>query len=100
MTGELNEGRLQVEVAYAEPQRVIVKAYDLAAGACVADALRRAALDPDFKGVDLATSPLGIFGRLTQADQALKDGDRIEIYRPLAADPKAARRQRAKQGRR
>jgi uncharacterized protein len=49
--------------------------------------------------VDLANSALGIFGRPTRADHALRQGDRIEIYRPLAADPKVARRARAKQAR-
>lgn len=90
---------LQIEIAYAEPQRAIVKALRLPAGASVADALRLAALDADFDGVDLANSALGIFGLPTRREQILKDGDRIEIYRPLAADPKAARRARAQQGR-
>jgi hypothetical protein len=88
---------LEVEIVYAEPQRSVVKTLRLAPGSRVADALRLAALDPDFTGVDLAHSALGIFGRLTHTDQPLKPGDRIEIYRPLAADPKIARRARAKQ---
>jgi uncharacterized protein len=97
----LSDAPLQIEIAYAavEPQRVIVKVLHLPPGSRVADALREAALDPDFIGVDLANSPLGIFGRLTARDHALQQGDRIEIYRPLAADPKVARRERAKQAR-
>jgi putative ubiquitin-RnfH superfamily antitoxin RatB of RatAB toxin-antitoxin module len=59
-----------------------------------------AALDPDFAGVNLANSPVGLFGKVVGADQALNDGDRIEIYRPLGEDPKIARRQRAKVARR
>jgi uncharacterized protein len=90
---------LQIELAYAEPQRAIVKDYRLAAGSTVADALRLAALDPDFAGVDLVNSALGIFGKPTRPDQPLQEGDRIEIYRPLAADPKAARRARVQQAR-
>ena len=93
----MSDGRLRIEIAYAEPQRAIVKTLCLPLGSRVADALRLAALDPDFTGIDLATSPLGIFGRPTQTDQVLKEGDRLEIYRPLAADPKLARRARAKQ---
>jgi hypothetical protein len=96
----VSELELRVEIAYAQPQRVIVKEYRLAPGACVADALRLAALDPDFSGIDLANSPLGVFGKVVRADQVLREGDRIEIYRPLSADPKAARRARAKQARR
>jgi uncharacterized protein len=95
----VNDAPLQIEIAYAEPQRAIVKALSLPSGSRVADALRLAALDPEFTGVDLANSALGIFGRPTRADQALQQGDRIEIYRPLAADPKVARRARAKQAR-
>jgi len=95
----VNEAPLQIEIVYAEPQRVISKALRLAAGSRVADALEQCAVDPDFAGVDLLNSALGIFGRLTQADHALKDGDRLEIYRPLTADPKIARRNRAQQAR-
>lgn len=96
----LSETPLQIEIAYAEPQRAIAKVLHLPPGSRVADALRAAALDPDFIGVDLANAPIGIFGRPTPRDHALQQGDRIEIYRPLAADPKIARRERAKQSRR
>jgi uncharacterized protein len=91
---------LQIEVAYAEPERAMVKCYQLHAGARVADALNLAARDPDFTGVDLANAAIGIFGRPAKPEQALQPGDRIEIYRPLAADPKTARRARVKQARR
>lgn len=91
---------MQIEIAYAESQRVIRKVYELAPGARVADALELAALDPDFAGVKLADSPVGLYGKVVRADQALSDGDRIEIYRPLDEDPKIARRQRAKVARR
>ena len=93
----MGDAPLRIEIAYAEPQRAIVKVLHLPPGSRVADALRVAALDPDFIGVDLVNSPFGIFGRLTRTDHALQQGDRIEIYRPLAADPKVARRERAKQ---
>ena len=88
-----------IEVAYAQPHRVIVKAYRLGAQATVGDALRLAAADPEFAGIDLAGSAVGIFGRVTAAGQMLADGDRVEIYRPLAADPKSARRARAREAR-
>jgi uncharacterized protein len=97
-TGE--DAALRVEIAYAEPQRAIVKALRLAPGSQVSEALRMASLDPDFAGVDLANAAVGIFGRLTRTDYTLQEGDRIEIYRPLTADPKAARRARAQESRR
>jgi uncharacterized protein len=84
-----------VEIAYAQPLGSIVKPLTLAEGALVKEALALAARDADFAGVDLANSPVGIFGKPVSREQALKDGDRIEIYRALAADPKAARRARA-----
>jgi putative ubiquitin-RnfH superfamily antitoxin RatB of RatAB toxin-antitoxin module len=96
----VNEAPLQIEIVYAEPRRAIVKSFLLARGSSVADALRLAALDPDFAGVDLEHSTVGIFGRVTGPDQVLEAGDRVEIYRPLAVDPKVSRRQRAKQARR
>jgi putative ubiquitin-RnfH superfamily antitoxin RatB of RatAB toxin-antitoxin module len=89
-----------IEVVYAEPQRALTKQYHLDAPATIADALRRAAADPDFQGIDVAHSAVGVFGKPAAADQELKPGDRIEIYRPLAADPKIARRDRARQQRR
>jgi uncharacterized protein len=89
-----------IEVIYAGPQRALAKQYRLDACATVADALRRAAADPDFQGVDVAGAAVGVFGKIASADQSLKDGDRVEIYRPLAADPKVARRERAQQQRR
>jgi putative ubiquitin-RnfH superfamily antitoxin RatB of RatAB toxin-antitoxin module len=96
----VTDAPLRIEIVYAEPQRAVQKSFRLAPGSCVADALRLAALEPDFAGVDLWNGALGIFGRLTRADHTLQDGDRIEIYRPLTADPKAARRARAQQARR
>jgi putative ubiquitin-RnfH superfamily antitoxin RatB of RatAB toxin-antitoxin module len=93
----MSEASLQIEIVYAEPQRAIVKSLSLPAGARVADALRWAALDPAFRGVDVANSAVGIFGKLTRGDQLLRQGDRIEIYRPLLTDPKEARRARARE---
>jgi hypothetical protein len=93
-------GDIGIEVAYAEPHRAVVRAYRLAAPATIDDALRLAAADPEFAGIDLAGSAVGIFGRVSSLSQMLADGDRIEIYRPLAADPKAARRARAREARR
>jgi putative ubiquitin-RnfH superfamily antitoxin RatB of RatAB toxin-antitoxin module len=87
---------IRIEIVYAEPQRGIVKVYRLEAGSRVADVLKLAAADPAFTGVDVMNSPAGIFGQLVRPDAALLDGDRIEIYRPLAADPKLARRERAR----
>jgi putative ubiquitin-RnfH superfamily antitoxin RatB of RatAB toxin-antitoxin module len=90
---------VRIEVVYAAPDRVIVKTYDLPAPARLADVLRTAAADPAFLGVDLTNSPVGVFGRRMAPQQFVRDGDRVEIYRPLANDPKSARRARARESR-
>ena len=86
---------IRVEIVHAEPQRSVVKSFSLPPGARIADALRLAAADQDFCGIDLAGAAVGIFGKVAHRDQPLKDGDRLEIYRPLAEEPKLARRKRA-----
>ena len=90
---------LCIEVCHAEPQRAIVKSYPLTAPATVADALRVAAADPAFAGLDVLQSSVGIYGITVSRDRVLEDGDRVELYRPLAADPKSERRARARQAR-
>jgi uncharacterized protein len=90
---------LRIEVVYALPQRAIGIVLDLPAGATVADALAAAGAHPDLRGLDLAAAAVGIFGVAVRRDRLLERGDRLEIYRPLAADPKAARRARVKEAR-
>jgi len=87
---------ITVTVVFALPERATEVELRLAAGATVADALaesRLAALHPE---LDLSSSPVGIFGRRVERDRLLSDGDRVEIYRPLIADPKEARRHRSR----
>ena len=86
---------LKVEVVHALAQRSICKSLQLPPGASIADALRLAAADEDFQGLDLANAAVGVFGKVTDRNQPLKDGDRVEIYRPLLEEPKLARRKRA-----
>ena len=90
---------MRIEVAYARPQGAILRTYELPAAATVGDALRAAGADPAFVGIDLEGSPIGVFGAPARREQPLNPGDRVEIYRPLALDPKAARRVRVQQAR-
>ena len=85
-----------VTLIFAEPARAISRQYSLAEGSTVEDALRLALADPEFAGIDLVHAPVGIFGRVVQRNQRLQEGDRVELYRPLAEDPKTARRRRAR----
>ena len=86
---------ISVEIVYARAQRSVAKSLKMPRGAVIADALKLAAADEDFRGVDLMNAAVGIFGKVVRKDQQLMDGDRIEIYRPLAEEPKLARRKRA-----
>jgi len=86
---------IAVEVAYASPTRQIVRHLELRAGSTVMEAIIAAGLDEVMPGgVDPAH--LGIFSRRVSADRVLRQGDRVEIYRPLVLDPMEARRQRAR----
>jgi uncharacterized protein len=86
---------LKVEIVYALAQRTIVAALEVPPGASVGYALTSVAADRCFQGVDLAGAAVGVFGKLAARDQILREGDRIEIYRPLLEEPKLARRKRA-----
>lgn len=84
---------ITVEVVHALPKRADRIVLRLAYGTTVAQALA----DPQVlaRCPEAATLPVGIFGRRCESDRPLRDGDRIELYRPLVADPKEARRERA-----
>jgi len=86
---------LRVEVIYAGPAGVVRRELRLSAGCTVGDAVRESGMLESCREIDLARNRVGIFGRLAPPDAPLRDGDRVEIYRPLIADPKEARRSRA-----
>ncbi len=85
---------MRIEVVYALPDGQDIVELNLAAGATAADAVKASGIAARHRGIDL--SRLGIFGRRVDAEARLSDGDRVEIYRPLALDPKEARRRRAR----
>ncbi len=87
---------IAIEVAYAEPDSLYLKALRLARGATVRDALANCDLAACYPALDLARATIGIHGRKVQRDQVLRDGDRVEVYRPLHMDPMQARRARAR----
>ena len=85
---------MRVEVVYALPAGHDATVVEVREGATVADALAASGIARRHPGIDL--SRLGIFGRAVGRAARLADGDRVEIYRPLALDPKEARRRRAR----
>lgn len=88
-------GRIEVEVAYALPDQQTVIAVSVAADACVADAIAASGIVERHPEIGTAPS-VGIFGRSVTLAARPRAGDRIEIYRPLAADPKQLRRARVR----
>jgi len=85
---------IRVEVAYAEPERQLLLRVELACGASVADAIAASGIERD-AGIDASAMTVGIWSKPVQPSTVLRDGDRIELYRPLKADPKESRRRRA-----
>lgn len=94
----MSESLIQVEVIYALAERQKRVQLKLPAGATVGQAIERSGLLAEFPEIDLSKNKLGIWNKLAKADAALRDQDRVEIYRPLIADPKEVRRQRAEEG--
>lgn len=87
-----------VEVAYARPDTQLILAVQVEAGATVESAIRQSGILKSFPEIDLEKNKVGIFSKICKKDQLLRENDRIEIYRPLIADPKQVRKQRAAEG--
>ncbi len=86
---------ISVEVAYALPERQAIIELQVEAGTTALEAARRSGITERFEGIDLDNAKLGIFGKAVSPGQVLRSGDRVEIYRPLIADPKEVRKARA-----
>jgi putative ubiquitin-RnfH superfamily antitoxin RatB of RatAB toxin-antitoxin module len=94
----MSTATIDVEVIYALPHQQSLLQVQLAEGATVEDAIRRSGVLEAFPDIDLARNKVGIFSKLVKLDELLRDKDRVEIYRPLIADPKEVRRKRAEEG--
>ncbi|WP_027150047.1 RnfH family protein [Methylobacter tundripaludum] len=89
---------VNVEVAYAKPEQQVIVTVAMEEGATVEAAIKTSGLLELFPEIVLSELKAGIFGVACKLDQLVREGDRIEIYRPLVHDPKEARRQRALKG--
>ena len=94
----MSEADIHVEVVYALPAQQPLLRVQLAEGATVEDAIRASGVLDAFPEIDLAKNKVGIFSKLVKLDETVRDRDRVEIYRPLIADPKEVRRKRAEEG--
>ncbi len=89
---------IMVEVAYALPKQQLIIPVNVAEGTTAEAAVLASGIMEKFPEIDLNANKLGIFGKLVKSDTVLRHLDRVEIYRPLIADPKEVRRQRAAEG--
>ncbi|WP_296654362.1 RnfH family protein [Paraburkholderia sp.] len=86
--------KIAVDVCYALPDAQTLIAVELPPGATVRQAIDASGIAARHPEIDLATLKVGIYGKLKPLDATLADHDRVEIYRPLIVDPKAARQRR------
>ena len=91
------EDLIDVEVAYALPDKQMIIAVRVPVGTTLFDAAVRSRMVEHFPGLDLASASMGVFGKLEKSPQSrvVQAGERVEIYRPLLTDPKEARKARA-----
>lgn len=88
--------QINVEVAYALPERQILIPLALPLGSTAGQAISASGIAGQLPDIDLARQTIGIFGTVCSPDKVLADGDRVEIYRPLRKNPMEARRERVK----
>ena len=87
-------GSLAVEIVYARPARQLLLSLTVPAGSTVGAAIAASALAEHCPGLEPSDANVGVFGKRCTLQRLVRAGDRIEIYRPLIADPKQARRRR------
>jgi len=90
--------RIQVEVIYALPDEQNLLTVDVDDGIEVQQVILESGVLEQHPELDLNAMKVGLFGKMTTLKQKIRDKDRIEIYRPLIADPKEVRKKRAAEG--
>lgn len=96
MTADRKARTIQIEVVYALRDRQALLAVEMEEGGTVGRAIQRSGILGQFPEIDFAQAKVGIFGKTAALDTPVRDGDRVEIHRPLIADPKQARRDRTR----
>jgi hypothetical protein len=89
---------MEVEIAYARPEKQRIVTVQVPDDATMLEAVKQSGITELFPEIDLETVDMGIFGKVVKkpAEHQLREGDRVELYRPLKIDPKQARLNRAK----
>lgn len=93
-----NNKMINVEVAYARPEKQVILALKVAKGTTIEVAIKQSGILDSFPEINIALYKVGIFSKLSKKDTVLREKDRVEIYRPLIADPKKMRKKRAAEG--
>lgn len=91
---------IRVEVAYARPDEQAIIPVEVPEGTTLEQAIIRSRILERFPEIQLPTAKVGVFGKLSKLSATVRAGDRVEIYRPLLADPKEVRKKRAAEGKR
>lgn len=89
------EKTIPVEVAYAKPETQVIISLNVKPGTTLIEAVKLSGVLEQFPEIDLAQNKFGIFSKVADENTVLREKDRVEIYRPLIADPKDSRRRRA-----
>jgi putative ubiquitin-RnfH superfamily antitoxin RatB of RatAB toxin-antitoxin module len=95
MGSESFHSMIHVEVAYATPDKQVLLGLSVPEGTTVAEGIEQSNIQGEFPDVKMDIEAVGIFSRKVPLEHVLREGDRIEIYRPLIVDAKEARRRRA-----
>lgn len=93
-----NNKTLLVEVVYALAEEQTLLSLNIAPNSTVQQLIEQSGILEQYPEIDLSVNKVGIFGKLVKLDQTLREKDRVEIYRPLIADPKEVRKKRAAEG--
>jgi len=93
-----NGKKITVEVAYALPNEQVIIPVKVDAEMTIEEVIHHSGILETYPDIDLSKNKVGVFGKLAKMSSTLRESDRIEIYRPLIADPKEVRRQRAAAG--
>ena len=94
----MTEPQIAVELVFVKPGEQVLEQLRVGRGETIESVIRRSGILERFPEIDLKTNKVGVFGKAMALSATLHDGDRIEIYRPLIADPKEARKKRAAEG--
>lgn len=89
---------MKIEVVYARAEQAELVRLDLPEGSTVQQAVEASGLLAKYPEIDFKKNKFGVYAKLAKPEAVLRDRDRVEIYRPLIADPKEVRKQRAAEG--